>query len=513
MKFSRLYSLLVESEEISKNIKSRDPKEIWNVAQDIRKHIEDYPDVSLGGVLKIQKDRAEKKGEEVEFVNVIQKYNPLCKIKNTYYYLSPINAYKILPKPFEDWLIASDKHGSYNKFPSAGMANSYIDSIKRQYKSLSQSSEGDKIFSRKFDGIDVNARLARVKKIHDFMHSITPEDKQMLMQHYKITVPDIYHYLIETSYNLPKHPSELSKELHTLPRSMLDRMVHESRTPIQFAVESSRSTAPNYNDSVDSGFSITGIARILDIDSNHNTNYPPTKKEAFAWMKYIAEKYVKDAADDELAKQSPYGFIQHDFQINNFPSWMIIETEKNKDKVWNARQDFSFQTWMVFRWFLYHMDSTYFNKTIRVNGPAGVEGAFIPGNYLAKIQEVDLENGIKTSPEKAFQNASIREAKAFEETNKEKEFPVDFDDTENVKVIRNSRALKREGERMNHCVGGYGPSCLNGSSLILSLPNSTAELNPTTLAIYQHRGRGNGEPPEEDYNFLQQWLRKQLQQI
>lgn len=46
------YKYLTESAEVVSNIKSRNPKEIWKVAQDMRKHPEDYPDLNLADLIR-----------------------------------------------------------------------------------------------------------------------------------------------------------------------------------------------------------------------------------------------------------------------------------------------------------------------------------------------------------------------------------------------------------------------------------------------------------------------------
>lgn len=501
MKFDRLYSLLCEESEISKNIAKRNPKEIWKVAQDIRQNIQDYPDVNL----------AEVYGYKNKFTE--NAYLNHTRLGRNVYFPYEKSIFRI---PVGDFERVMKKKGRYmDTMIKSSDIIGYLHYTKgqaiaaRQLRDLDYRGGGRAIAEPNPEISDYSPEdnLA-FKKWKHIKRPLTTEEKNHFMKVYKIGTPQIYKYLLETTYKLPKHPTEFPKEMHDLPRVLLDELLYMGETPVQMAEKYSRATDWEWISSGNEAVEFYGFARVLDIESNRNTNYPPTRKEAMQWLSYISEesKYIRDNSSENHRKQGGWAELH---KVYNFPSWFIRTKIDENENIDEKTNDFSFQSWMVFRWFVQNMNSTYLYKDITVHGPAGAVEEFLPLDHLSKLLDVDLVNGIKTSPEVAFQAAARRQAKEFEEANKEKEFVnygKEYKDTEFVKVIRNSTALKREGQRMKHCVGGYGPSCLNGSSLILSLPKSTAELDPRNLQIFQHRGWENEDPPQNDRELLRHWI-------
>lgn len=548
MNFSRLYSILFEKEEahqkkyenadFSKHLVNKSPQQVWQVAQDIRRHIEDYPDFNIPKLIRFSGDIYLKKNDVHDPNNKEVANHPLAKAKGNplyvedhdkkFVYILHDTNYDKTPPIMK---ISFDQLSKYakadmnlyhqrNRMVRTRLASSYYSTVQNFL------SHGDRMMKMVSDkdkkSRDTNLLykwngMGNAKNLYKDMVDITKEDKNFLFNYYRITTPHIYRYLLDNAYDLIKHPDEIPPGLQKLPSSMLESMYEEHKTPLEIAKFYSRFTdmGDEYQGKGKPTMRITGFARVLDIDSNAGTNFPINKKEAYDWLKYVANLYdIKTKEymghddgvvnDDDGEPGYSYNIEDDVIRMSNFPSWFM------REKMGTNYHDASFQSWMTFRWFILNHKSSYFGKEIQVHGPAGQTNSFIPGRYLAKIQDVDLVNGMKTSPEVAFQKAAEREAREFEEKNKEQQFTYggkEYKDTDKVKVIRNSVALKHEGARLKHCVGGYGPSCLNGRSLILSLPHSTAELNPQNLAIYQHRGLQNAGPPVEDTQALQEWIK------
>lgn len=81
---------------------------------------------------------------------------------------------------------------------------------------------------------------------------------------------------------------------------------------------------------------------------------------------------------------------------------------------------------------------------------------------------------------------------------------------------KSSVDLKKEGERLHHCVYNYAEDVANGKKIILFIrkvsapdePLATLELDPNTLAVVQCRGLQNNPYPEEKEvdKFVAKWL-------
>lgn len=564
MQFNRLYELLCENydddedtiipevdrrTQIAKNLEKRSPQDVWKVAQDIRKNIGDYPDLEIAEVLdhasktvkrKYQKELDDEQNNARVGNELYDKYEaqPLFRAWYRSSVLSVIDekrnlifliqkrggrawdGYGYMKKHLIHKLSLDEVKTHQKRWKNANLElaacsiartveNHFNDTDRRIKQEQKKAGEANMQKIENFYKMRTELykmhEIGNSKKKMEKMTDITPADKNFLMNHFKIGTPEIYRFLIEHSYNIPKHPHEIAEGLHGLPRNMLNEIVEDGKTPLDITKYYSRFTdmGEELNDNGnDVSFEINGFARVLNTDSNQGTNHALNKKEAYEWMKYVASKYQEQK---NKFKRRSYN-SSNIALVENFPSYYLRKFINEQNT--NEERDFSFQSWMTMRWFAHNIKSAYFWKEMTVHGPAAQEETFIPGNYLSKIQDADLVNGLKTSPENAFRNAGEREARDFEEKNKEQEFTYDrqFTDTENVKVVRNTNTLKHEGQRLSHCVGGYGPSCLSKRSLILSLPNSTAELDPINLTVYQHRGTRNASPPEHDKKFLKDWI-------
>lgn len=328
------------------------------------------------------------------------------------------------------------------------------------------------------DKIEQNTKTLKKYKFDE-------KDYVNIFKLYDIKTTDIYRSLIQTSFDLPKHPSEIPKELHNIPRHLLKALYYHDATPIILAKDSARGGTTEFT-----SYAQHYASNWIRITAPNNAvEHQPTKKEAYSWLEDLGKTNNKNKG-----------------RITNFPSWLFSKTTNIQE---DDLPNISFQSWLTFRWYLHNHKSTYFTKTQDVHGPAGRVDKIDPMSIITRILDVDLTNGVKTSPAKAYQNSAERLAKEWEERNQNTTFvnyPRQYKDTPHVRVVWSVDELRDEGERLNHCVGGYGPSCESGSSLILRLANSTAELDPKTLNIYQHRGTGNGSPPAEDIEHLKEWL-------
>ena len=328
-----------------------------------------------------------------------------------------------------------------------------------------------------------------------------------LLSYIHCDVPTIYKMLVKKLYETPIHPEEIDKRLRPLGYAFINALHNQGVTPKEMAIQSCRLRGGNYSYGNTWYGAIAGKHGILDVKPDDIT-----KKEAYDWLLGLAKIRIRKRKENENMYDDgidgDYGHIPMEEElVANFPTF-FVEQKANElgieGQFWKI--EISFPTVPVFRWFLKNMGSTYFWKEQNAHGPAGQHRTFKPISQINQIIEEDLVNGVKTSPLVAFQNASQRMAKKHAIADSVK-FELDrFPDTKEVKVLRTQGDLRREGEALNHCVGGYGQSCLSGRSFIVALRSSTAELDPNTLHIFQHRAKFNEAPPEKDMEDLQKWI-------
>lgn len=547
MRFTEFFQLFVESINLFDKIKTRSTKDIWKLANDIRKYPEDYDESDL--IILLNENYNVQNGFSIsssQYPANSYPYNfpPVFAIFDGTNILVGVKHeskdlpyfFKFQPKDMEKVLGGDDGHFNHIRtvervcsyftkiIGDIGHANQTIDEI--EYGEPREIS-GNR---RRKGGSSFSSLVRRLKldddddeesyrAFHDLINQHTKDDtpyvsrndakkthlKDKIKQHtktlkkykfdekdyvtlfklYEIKAADIYHSLIDQSFDLPKHPSEIPSELHNIPRHLLKSLYYHHATPIILAVDSARGGQTPYS-SYDQHY-VSSWIRITspEISPEHQ----PTKKEAYSWLVDLGK--VNNKNQDRIV---------------NFPSWLYAQTTGTQN---DDLPNISFQSWLTFRWFLYNHKSTYFTKTQEVHGPAGQVNKVEPISIISKILDIDLTNGVKTSPVKAYQNSAERIAKAWEERQKNTTFvnyPRNYKDTPDARVVWSAEELRDEGDRLNHCVGGYGPSCERGTSLIVRLRNSTAELDPETLNIYQHRGTQNSSPPDEDVEHLKQWL-------
>ena len=80
-------------------------------------------------------------------------------------------------------------------------------------------------------------------------------------------------------------------------------------------------------------------------------------------------------------------------------------------------------------------------------------------------------------------------------------------------------ALRREGERMQHCVGQYSSVCRRGKSSIWSIRSSpdekrirsilTIDVDPGSNRIVAAKGKANGPPSRFATGLLREWAKRE----
>lgn len=523
MNFSSFFKHFIESREVINNIEKKSPVEIWKVAQDMRQNPQDYPDIDLFDIIGYTQDR---KQEETPVNGFHGLRNSAVRFEHDgYLYTKPADIFPIMK--FKKSLLEELRNDSDRLYGRIGniddvslpeMARIYISDFHNKIDNEKRIIDRIKYYMDKGNVSVSKEQIARMqtakKKLKKLeykykeMQKLSKEDMILIFKRYNITAPDIYHYLINRTFSKPKHPSEIPEDYKNLPEMVLYNMFYKGKTPKMFAKNSAKFTGGRHSD-ITTDLKINGMVRILD---NEETENEPTDRESHLWMKYINDNVV------EQMKNKPRRFLfDSDVVHRNFPTFALFNAALNTENFPNVKKgeiiaigDFSFRNWTTFRWFLYNIKSSFFYKKRYVHGPGGQVQLFEPLKHVVHITKEDLPNGLKTSPEKAFESVGRRKAEEYKNSNKNIEFvnyPRTYKDTENVQVLYSQNALDFEGDRMAHCVSGYGSSCEKGGSLILRLPKSTAELNPGTLAIFQHMGYDNTKPPESDRKDLMEWIK------
>lgn len=173
-----------------------------------------------------------------------------------------------------------------------------------------------------------------------------------------------------------------------------------------------------------------------------------------------------------------------------------------------------------------NIQSEQFTKKRIAYGAAGQRREYTYKDLISELQDEDLTNGAKSSVTKVFENLQNRlsaseKAKLEERIKRGKNriFPITKlnKDTNDVKILRNELQLFEEGEKLGHCVGGYGNACYYPDektglpkSLIVSTGNTTAELNPNIknnlVDSYQIQGKNNSAPSEEEIQKIRNFV-------
>jgi hypothetical protein len=157
-------------------------------------------------------------------------------------------------------------------------------------------------------------------------------------------------------------------------------------------------------------------------------------------------------------------------------------------------------------------DTPRYNALVRQRPLHGhpQEGAVF--RFSDKLDEL-VPADLCESVEETFQRAAERVGTAWMETHVQDGRILNSMPHGWPRLPRGARALWsnaeliREGEQMQHCVGGYGHAVEGGTSVIVALHTrhgrSTVEFSRQSGGIRQHRGRANGAAPHRH----EQWSR------
>jgi len=163
-------------------------------------------------------------------------------------------------------------------------------------------------------------------------------------------------------------------------------------------------------------------------------------------------------------------------------------------------------------------NSIQFEKTFAEYGAAGQQRQYTYIDLINNLTEADLPNGDKTSLPKAFESVKTRLSEQARQQIEKKiavsnrTFPIIphlSKETDRVKILKNEKSLYEEGNRMDHCVAGYGDACSNidtktglPKSLIVSTGTATAELNPQRKRIIPNSDFNTRQNRAEIRNFI-----------
>jgi hypothetical protein len=142
-------------------------------------------------------------------------------------------------------------------------------------------------------------------------------------------------------------------------------------------------------------------------------------------------------------------------------------------------------------------------------GPDGQMRTVRPQDLLDEVWPGDLPNGARSNPERVFRSVMARTGEAELARIAADTAPLPampWTTIPGIEQVTSARALVEEGQRMGHCVGGYADACRAGQCYILRLPDSTAEVSPSSGAVYQHRGVRNSDPSPSDKALLARWV-------
>jgi len=132
-------------------------------------------------------------------------------------------------------------------------------------------------------------------------------------------------------------------------------------------------------------------------------------------------------------------------------------------------------------------------------------------DVLDEITPEDLDRGITTGVERAFDNAAQRHSKIREDDaavicrNPFGKLP------RWMAVLTTPAALAAEGKTLSHCVGGYADQVRKGQCLIVSIASShgrsTAEIrHGQEWSVAQHKGKRNLDAPKRHQQLLRAFL-------
>lgn len=177
------------------------------------------------------------------------------------------------------------------------------------------------------------------------------------------------------------------------------------------------------------------------------------------------------------------------------------------------------RSWLVARWALRVQATPVEHEALlrvrTLQGPAGEQIQVRYWDRLDEIQDCDLDLGIRTGVQRAYEHAAARvtEARLAELARDYRVLrePPAWRLGARARFLATAAALVEEGKAMKHCVGGYASAVQSGRSVIVSIRcgshRSTAELSRSGLVL-QHHAQGNAAPDRICVSILGSILRR-----
>jgi len=189
----------------------------------------------------------------------------------------------------------------------------------------------------------------------------------------------------------------------------------------------------------------------------------------------------------------------------------VAEWYLEQHEVPGAVYDLAVARWLVARWRKPEQREALERPRAEV-----IAGQRIEGCYLDRVDEL-RRGDLTTSVEATFRRAARRLTRQMERALESRGEPLRapprwWRPVRCARLLLSGQDLVREGRALDHCVGVYADSVRSGRSVLIGIcvlgQRSTAELDPETLHVRQHRGYGNGEPPALCQRALEVCLRR-----
>lgn len=173
--------------------------------------------------------------------------------------------------------------------------------------------------------------------------------------------------------------------------------------------------------------------------------------------------------------------------------------------------------WLVARW----RDAAQREALLRPREARLPDGTVVRGSFLDRVDELEPAD-LRSSVTATFEAAGARVKAEIEHdmlTAKDQSplgpRPPWWKDAPHARLLERPGELAAEGKELQHCVLTYVGKVKKGQSAIVSLRvpdedgnelRSTAEIDPVTLEVLQHRSYGNREAPEPNRRALEACL-------
>jgi len=131
-------------------------------------------------------------------------------------------------------------------------------------------------------------------------------------------------------------------------------------------------------------------------------------------------------------------------------------------------------------------------------------GRAVEGRYLERVDELRAVD-LRPSVEETYRRAAARLMASLERALRSRGEPLHgvpswWRPVRCARLLRSGADLVREGRGLEHCLATYAANVRSGDSVIVGICvcglRSTVEIDPRAMRVRQHRGPGNGAPPE-----------------